>query len=199
MAGPRGSISLLSMRRHVTKKRLTIAIIALAILAAILFVKLISGPAKGTIKTLDSNSTETRDSYIKLGGQNFSLYYLEKYQLENTGQHAANILESYRLTTAGGPKGLARILAVTVSEMPAGGLAETSAYKSRLNDPATYRRAIEQRNGQEIHFFNNQQTPETVAFLQKGNMVATVGFSGGIEAEGATAEYDHVINSWQWR
>ena len=163
-----------------------------------MFIKSLSGPAIGTIeppKTGTNRVVETH--YVTLEGQNFYLSYPDKYRKENTGQHAVNILESYRLTAAAPRGGLARLVAVTVFDVQ-GGMTETSAYKTRIKNSSTYQKTVKKINGYEVHFFDNKQTPETVAFIQKGNRVATIAFSGGIADEKAQSEFDHIIDSWKW-
>ena len=167
---------------------------------AIVFIKILSGPAKGTIEQPKTgNGAAVEINYLKLDGQNFSLSYPDKYRLENSGQHAVNILESYRMIAPGSRGGLVRTVAVTVYDVPGSELYATSAYKARKDNPSEYKEEIEQINGQQVHFMNKIDIPETVAFIQKGSMVAAIGFSGGIAGEDAQAEYERVIDSWQWK
>lgn len=186
-------------RRWSRKKLIIISAILLLILL-IIFIKLITGPAVGTI-TVDNSSQATPANKIfeDLDGQYFYMSYPSNYRLENTGKHAVNVLESYHLQAAPQRGGLTRIAAVTIYSEPTGDLSQNSNYRLRIEEPEKYQEKVRNVNGYDMHFITNTTVPETVVFIQKGTKVAAVAFSGGVTQEGAQPEFDHMIQSWKWK
>lgn len=180
-----------------TRKKTALAVSLAVIIAILIFVKSVTGPAVGTIEA--PNSAEpAAQTYEPLNGKNFSLSYPSSYRLEDTGQHAVNILESYRLVASPARGGLARVVAVTIYDVPGGNLIDTSSYKSRKDKPGEYKFKTTQLGGHPAELVTSNLTSETVAFTKKGSMVAAIGFSGGVNAEGAEDEYNQILNSWKW-
>lgn len=172
------------------------------LILAWLLIKWLGGPSEGKISS-PSNSQATnsdqspKPEYTRLDGKYISFAYSKAYRLEK-GDTSAVILEAYRLITTAKGIGFSRTIALTVFDLPESKLANNSGYKIRKDNPALYKETVSQINGNKVIFFTKTDEPATVAFCQRGNRLATIGFSGSTQSPGAQSEYDYVINSLEW-
>lgn len=186
-------------RLKLTKRRLVILIGLIFLLAAGFFlIKQTSGPAKGKV-TMDSevHSVTQASEYIRHDGKHASFAYPKNYRFEKGGI-SVPILESYRLVASAKGISSSRTIAITVFNLPDAKLENNSSYKIRKDNPLSYKEEVKTVNGKDFIFFKKSGENSTVAFTQRGNLLATIGFSGAVAVTGAEEEYAYVIGSWQW-
>ena len=99
-----------------------------------------------------------------------------------------------------------RIIGISISQLPAGGLSESSAYRARTLAPQTYAVMPLKVSGESINLATrlDHEAGEVVAFWPHATILATLSISTGM----AASESDQVSNeaslrtllkNWQWR
>ena len=189
-----------SWRRWPRRRKVWTALIVLGIIFIVITVKLLSSPAQGQIAVLatQTKANQQTSEYLRADTRYISFAYPKNYRLEK-GDTSEVILESHRLVASGRTIGASRTIAITVFNLPDGRLENNSAYKIRHDNPNLYEVRSESINANLVIFFKNKNDAATVAFMQQGGKLATIGFSGAIRSDEAEAEYRYVISSWQWQ
>jgi hypothetical protein len=134
--------------------------------------------------------------YKTLNGVNFTLRYLGIYAAKQLPA-SDNDLEIYQLTA---DTTYTKQLAVSVSRLPGGNLANNSAYLLRQSQTSTYtEQHLVAPAGTADVWFRQDGTEET-AFLVRGEQVATLAFTQqGGTAAALQAEVQNVLNTFTWR
>lgn len=94
------------------------------------------------------------------------------------------------------------LLAISVSNLPAGNIADSSDYMLRKNNPSTYAQSEETLGGQTFIIMTDRTAGgfSEVAFVQHGSLLASISLTGdhatGLQPLQTT--FDMVLSSWKW-
>lgn len=174
------------------KKRLLVSIIVV-IIATICILWFLTSSNQGTVSQAPAPGPQKAavPTYKELRGANFRLRYLGMYTIKQLSA-SDNDLEIYQLTA---DTTYTKQLAIAVSRLPGGDLANNSAYLLRQSQPGTY---TEQKIGAADVWLRRDGTEET-AFLVHGERVATLAFTQqGSTTAALQTEVHNVLDSFTW-
>ncbi len=185
-----------------SKKRLGLLLgVAIIVAAAFIGFKMINSPAEGAIKNVlpAAAPNEPKTSYIEKQGTYITFSYPDKYEDNKAARPTNTDLEHFLLL---GRQNGARLLAITVTQLPSGKLIDDSGYSFRLNHKETYVQSTTKLpNGQTAMIMANQTVNfEKTAFIMYGTKLASVALSsaGGQQDELQT-EFDSIVSSVTWK
>ncbi len=135
----------------------------------------------------------------------FSLALPAGFVPQSSQSPSAGLLYSQTIIKPGAGGSL--IISIGISNLPAGGLKESSSYRLRAQQTQTYKLTEQTINGANVTVAarNDGAGGEVVAFLPHGSYLATIGITSGVQAVGGgdtagnQAVLSQLLQLWQWR
>ncbi|HSH31283.1 MAG TPA: hypothetical protein VK963_01305 [Candidatus Saccharimonadales bacterium] len=179
---------------------LLLGLLLVPLIGVVLLWKSVNSPAIGTITKSappQGNVAEPEVELEQLDGRYISFTHPTSYKVSPKEPVNAAALEQYVLVSGSFPS---KLLAVTVTRLPSGSLADDSSYKLRQLQSETYLEQKRRIDGDQVSLMIKRAGFERVTFWPHNGMLATIVLSSGApDQDELEQEYARILESWRWQ
>ena len=179
------------------KAKIWIGILVVAAALMAWFIYMLNSSAAGTIKKSPSQAAiETAKKPGELKGERFQTKYPGGYATNSRAPKDKSALEQFQLLSS---LPSVRQAAVTIKNLPEGGLNEEGNYKYRKTYAGEYQESNKQIGGQSVVVMTKGDGSEVTAFIVHGKYVGTVALTSSDQEGDLASDMNVFLTNWRWK